>query len=1023
MSEDVFGTAALRARVLQAWAASTSRFREDANAEEDLALGGYRDRLVIELAQNAADAAARARVPGRLRFTLKSGALAAANTGAPLDAAGVESLSTLRASAKRDEPGTVGRFGVGFSAVLAVTDEPAIISRHGGVRWSLPDARDLVQQVPALREELIRREGRVPVLRLPFPAEGTPPEGYDTVVVLPLRDAQADALARRLLAEIDAALLLALPQLAELVIEVDGQVRTLRADWRSHPEADYPELPWEPPAFSEVVVVESADGGEQRTTWRLARIGGELDPWLLADRPTEERLRPYWSVTWAVPVDEDGAPVSPPESTPRVVHAPTPTDEPLGLPALLLASFPLDPTRRHVAPGPLREFLVERAAETYAALLRHLRPTPALLSLVPGPVARGELDAEIRRAIVARLPETPFLPPAPVAAPAEEAGDVEEAGAEVRLRPRDALVIEGAGADLVRVLAPVLPGLVPAGWDHPALATAGVRRAPLAEVIELLADLRREPAWWRELYAALEGADPEALASLPVPLVDGRLARRPHRLLLAVEGVDPATLAPLRLRIVHPEAAHPLLERLGAVRATPRAVLADPDVRAAVAHSDEAEDPLEIAEAVLGLVRAADLAHGEEPWLADLTLRDAAGEYAAAGELMLPGSPIEKVVEPGALGLVDPGLVERWGEAVLEAVGVLRVFALVRDHDVVLDPDLCDHDLDAEDEWVAALLDALPAGDVPPTLPEFIAVRDLDLVARHAWPDALRLLAAPPLRAALTEPARVLLPDGRTRDLPSYTAWWLRGQPILDGQRPGELHLGVDPLLAGLYDEVSVDLDDEVLRALGVRTTLADLLAEAGGPDSLLARLADPARNVSRQQLRALYTALAGVEPERVQPPERLRALVGGVPAVVPAEEVTVVDAPDLLPLLESRPLIVVPAEAAGDLADLLALPLTSELVPGRVTSEGVPTPVPDAVRELLPDGPTEYVEHERLVVDGWAELDWRYVDGVVHAASLEGLARGLAWASGRWDRRFEIACLLAEPDLADWLRTERDFE
>ena len=44
--------------------ASPARFREDANAEEDYALGGYRDRVVVELAQNAADAAARAGVPG-----------------------------------------------------------------------------------------------------------------------------------------------------------------------------------------------------------------------------------------------------------------------------------------------------------------------------------------------------------------------------------------------------------------------------------------------------------------------------------------------------------------------------------------------------------------------------------------------------------------------------------------------------------------------------------------------------------------------------------------------------------------------------------------------------------------------------------------------------------------------------------------------------------------------------------------------------------------------------------------------
>jgi hypothetical protein len=56
---DPFDTAGVRARVLDAWAASPSRFREDANAEEDYALGGYRDRVVVELAQNAADAAVR----------------------------------------------------------------------------------------------------------------------------------------------------------------------------------------------------------------------------------------------------------------------------------------------------------------------------------------------------------------------------------------------------------------------------------------------------------------------------------------------------------------------------------------------------------------------------------------------------------------------------------------------------------------------------------------------------------------------------------------------------------------------------------------------------------------------------------------------------------------------------------------------------------------------------------------------------------------------------------------------------
>src|SRR3954453_5634307 len=133
---DPFATAAIRRSVLAAWADSPARFREDANAEEALVRGGYRDRLLVELAQNAADAAVRAGVPGSLRLELADGAggavLRAANTGEPLDAAGVQALATLRASAKRDGPATVGRFGVGFAAVLAVSDEPAGVSMSGG---------------------------------------------------------------------------------------------------------------------------------------------------------------------------------------------------------------------------------------------------------------------------------------------------------------------------------------------------------------------------------------------------------------------------------------------------------------------------------------------------------------------------------------------------------------------------------------------------------------------------------------------------------------------------------------------------------------------------------------------------------------------------------------------------------------------------------------------------------------------------------------------------------------------------
>ena len=97
MSADPFATRRLRDATVAAWVGHPARFREDANTEEDHGRGYYRDRVVVELAQNAADAAVRAGEPGNLLLRLTVGstgaALVAANTGAPLDAQGVASLS------------------------------------------------------------------------------------------------------------------------------------------------------------------------------------------------------------------------------------------------------------------------------------------------------------------------------------------------------------------------------------------------------------------------------------------------------------------------------------------------------------------------------------------------------------------------------------------------------------------------------------------------------------------------------------------------------------------------------------------------------------------------------------------------------------------------------------------------------------------------------------------------------------------------------------------------------------------
>jgi hypothetical protein len=322
------------------------------------------------------------------------------------------------------------------------------------------------------------------------------------------------------------------------------------------------------------------------------------------------------------------------------------------------------------------------------------------------------------------------------------------------------------------------------------------------------------------------------------------------------------------------------------------------------------------------------------------------------------------------------------------------------------------------------------AAAVPPIAVEVAAVRDLEFVDQDRWARALDLLARPPLRAALVEPVRVRLADGRHADVPSYTAWWLRRHVTLAGHRPAGLRAAdSDPLLAGLYDDLAavpsgVLADPAIARALGVRTSLAGLLTEPGGPNELLTRLADEARPVSRPQLRALWSALATADltPDDVTPPDQIRAIRGTEIVVADADDVLILDAPDLWPLVADQPLVLGPHTAAPHLADLLDLPLASEEVPGVIESAGEPRPVPEIVRSVLAHAPETFQSHDKLVVDG-VEIPWRYRDGDIHAATPAGLACALAWATGRWRARHVLATLLTSPDDTGRALADADLE
>ena len=825
----------------------------------------------------------------------------------------------------------MGRFGVGFAAVLTVCDAPRIVSTTGGVAFDGARARSEVGE-------------RVPVLRLPWPTDETPPDGFATEVRLPLRDG------------IDGAALLDdfAAQAIDVLLSLDGLSRLAvgeRVWWRDGNVIHGP-------------------GGTTR--WVIVREHGELP----ADDGLGTEIRPQWTVCWALRVDDDGEPLPRDED---VLHAPTPTDERLSLPARLIATLPVEPSRRRVRPGAATDHVLAAAARVYPRLLDQLAELarPKLVPLPRFPLS--EVDETLRNLVLAELRAARWLAPA----------------LDGRLlAPTEARLLPVSSRELADSVAQYIPGLLKAELvEHrAALAAVDTVQLRLSDVVDQLTGITRPPTEWRALYAALAKIvdnDPSALddlGGLPVPLVDGRTVPGPRGVLVA--DLDLSSMD--GVNVVHPDAVHPLLERLGAQRGGPADLLAS--MAARVEHSiEDAESGLDtdaLARTVLRLVSEAGVRPGEEPWLGALALRAADGDWRRADELALPGSRFLAVLDKESpLGVLADEVAAQCPPHVLAAVGVLDGFTIVVDEA----PTGPDHDLADEADWW---------DDQPEPPARIEAVRDLDLVADDAWPAAIRLLASEP------DTWRVLRGG--------YTAWWIAHHAVLAGEPPSYWRLPDASDIAGLYDVAPADLALELLALMGVRAELAVESTEDAA--DLLDRLADPDRTVSRGTTYRAYTALAEavrdevVDPADLDPPADVRTTDGEV-----TDNAAVLDVPWLAPVTDAY--VAVDFDLAEPLAELLDIPLASEAAPAP-DSTGEPVRWADlgavveacdlADLDVPPGGP---IVHSGLFV-GDRRVPW-WVDGdIVHCEdTTEGLARALAWTTGRWADRHLLAALLDDPD------------
>ena len=342
-------------RTLQSYVEQPIYVVEHANHEDDTAGGGYADRQIVELIQNSSDAlsgavGAGAR-GGRIAIHLTDRHLYCADDGEALDEAGAKALMFSHLSPKQ-EAREIGRFGLGFKAVLGVSDAPEFYSRSGSFRFDRTQALDRIRTVvpdaergpvlrlaePVLPEDVAQRDG---VLR------GLMTWATNTVR-LPLKAGVHGRLVRQM-TEFPAPFLLFVGHVRELSLRGHGGIEPRKFEVERRDEVlhllriDGIDREWE--VFPRMHRLSDAAAGE----WRHGRGRREVPLWWAypSDRRDRDEYRHFWAYF----------PTGTASLVPGILNAPWKTNE----------------DRQNLLPGAYNEELIRAAADLIVKELPALR--------------------------------------------------------------------------------------------------------------------------------------------------------------------------------------------------------------------------------------------------------------------------------------------------------------------------------------------------------------------------------------------------------------------------------------------------------------------------------------------------------------------------------------------------------------------------------------------------------------------------------------------------------------------------
>jgi len=203
----------------------------------------YQGREILELLQNANDAAAERDIRGKVKIVLTSTGLVIANTGKPFSIGGVQSLRISDLSPKRNKKSLIGNKGLGFRAVLNWSLRPFILSGSLSLAYDIQYSRAIFESLKTkssllknrIEDEQIR-DDEVIIPALAFPSIINNYEmpdifcicrelrdKYDTVIGMPFDSPNYYDLAKEELNLLKPEILLFTDNINELSINLPGQ--------------------------------------------------------------------------------------------------------------------------------------------------------------------------------------------------------------------------------------------------------------------------------------------------------------------------------------------------------------------------------------------------------------------------------------------------------------------------------------------------------------------------------------------------------------------------------------------------------------------------------------------------------------------------------------------------------------------------------------------------------------------------------------------------------------------------------